>query len=111
MDGTELPVEAVRRPVPAIHPDRCGPLGGFSLRLLDRELAEKAIGRDLGEPENARLLVRQALMLALGIMGVGALIIWFAIGRIESLVPLSTRPETVRISPATPGVPVAGGMP
>lgn len=39
------------------------------------------VGRDLGEPENARLLVRQALMLALGIMGVGALIIWFAIGR------------------------------
>jgi len=39
------------------------------------------VGRDLGEPENARLLVRQALMLALGIMGLGALIIWFAIGR------------------------------
>jgi signal transduction histidine kinase len=39
------------------------------------------VGRDLGEPENARLLVRQALMLALGIMGIGALIIWFAIGR------------------------------
>jgi signal transduction histidine kinase len=39
------------------------------------------VGRDLGEPENARLLVRQALMLALGIMGVGALVIWFAIGR------------------------------
>jgi signal transduction histidine kinase len=39
------------------------------------------VGRDIGEPENARLLVRQALMLALGIMGVGALIIWFAIGR------------------------------
>lgn len=39
------------------------------------------VGRDLGEPENARLLVRQALMLALGIMGAGALVIWFAIGR------------------------------
>jgi signal transduction histidine kinase len=39
------------------------------------------VGRDIGEPENARLLVRQALMLALGVMGVGALIIWFAIGR------------------------------
>ena len=39
------------------------------------------VGRDIGEPENARLLVRQALMLALGIMGLGALIIWFAIGR------------------------------
>lgn len=39
------------------------------------------VGRDIGEPENARLLVRQALMLALGIMGLGALIIWFFIGR------------------------------
>ncbi len=39
------------------------------------------IGRDLGEPERFRLLVRQALMLALAIMGVGALVIWFGIGR------------------------------
>jgi signal transduction histidine kinase len=39
------------------------------------------VGRDIGEPENARLLVRQALMLAVAIMGLGALIIWFAIGR------------------------------
>ncbi|MFM2278671.1 MAG: hypothetical protein RLZZ444_902 [Pseudomonadota bacterium] len=39
------------------------------------------VGRDLGEPENARLLVRQALMLALGIMAAGALLIWFMIGR------------------------------
>lgn len=39
------------------------------------------VGRDLGEPENARLLVRRALTLALGIMAMGALIIWFAIGR------------------------------
>ncbi|MBL0371096.1 HAMP domain-containing protein [Rhizobium sp. KVB221] len=39
------------------------------------------VGRDLGEPENARQMVRHALMLALGVMGLGALIIWFAIGR------------------------------
>ncbi|QLF69888.1 HAMP domain-containing histidine kinase [Peteryoungia desertarenae] len=39
------------------------------------------VGRDLGEPGKLRLLVRQALMVALLIMGVGALIIWFAIGR------------------------------
>jgi len=39
------------------------------------------VGRDLGEPENARLLVRRALTLALGIMAIGALVIWFAIGR------------------------------
>ncbi|WP_132310267.1 sensor histidine kinase [Martelella mediterranea] len=39
------------------------------------------IGRDLGDPERLHIVVRQALLLALSIMGVGALIIWFAIGR------------------------------
>ncbi|OJF97368.1 sensor histidine kinase [Pararhizobium antarcticum] len=39
------------------------------------------VGRDLQEPEKFRVLVRQALMVALGIMGLGALIIWFVIGR------------------------------
>jgi signal transduction histidine kinase len=39
------------------------------------------VGRDLGEPENFRYLVRQALMVALGVMGVGALAIWYLIGR------------------------------
>ncbi|SES15489.1 HAMP domain-containing sensor histidine kinase [Rhizobium sp. NFR03] len=39
------------------------------------------VGRDLQEPEKFRVLVRQALMVALGVMGIGALIIWFAIGR------------------------------
>ncbi|MHB0953613.1 MAG: sensor histidine kinase [Allorhizobium sp.] len=39
------------------------------------------IGRDLGDPTRFRVLVRNALMVALAIMGVGALLIWFAIGR------------------------------
>ncbi|WEZ83975.1 ATP-binding protein [Rhizobium sp. 32-5/1] len=39
------------------------------------------VGRDLQEPEKFRVLVRQALVVALGIMGLGALVIWFAIGR------------------------------
>ena len=39
------------------------------------------VGRDLQEPEKFRELVRQALVVALGVMGVGALIIWFGIGR------------------------------
>lgn len=39
------------------------------------------VGRDLQEPEKFKMLVRQALVVALGIMGIGALIIWFAIGR------------------------------
>ncbi|MDL2402347.1 sensor histidine kinase [Rhizobium mayense] len=48
--------------------------------LLDNGL-RILIGRDLGEPERFRVLVRQALMLALAIMGLGALVIWFGIGR------------------------------
>lgn len=39
------------------------------------------IGRDLGDPERFRALVRQALMIALAIMGVGAVVIWYGIGR------------------------------
>lgn len=39
------------------------------------------VGRDLGEPRKFRLLVRNALMVALAIMGGGAVLIWFAIGR------------------------------
>ena len=38
------------------------------------------VGRDLGEPERFRSLIRQALAIALGIMGAGALAIWFFIG-------------------------------
>ncbi len=39
------------------------------------------VGRDLGEPERFRNLVRNSLVLALGIMGAGALLIWFFVGR------------------------------
>ncbi len=39
------------------------------------------VGRDLGEPGRFRGIVRRALMVALTIMGVGALFIWFGIGR------------------------------
>lgn len=39
------------------------------------------VGRDLAEPEKFRILVRQSLMVALGVMGLGALVIWYAIGR------------------------------
>lgn len=39
------------------------------------------VGRDLGQPEQFRALVRQALVVALAIMGLGALAIWFFIGR------------------------------
>ncbi|WP_160005506.1 HAMP domain-containing sensor histidine kinase [Rhizobium sp. 18055] len=51
-----------------------------NINILDNGL-RILIGRDLGEPEAFRVLVRQALMIALAIMGLGAVIIWFGIGR------------------------------
>ncbi|WP_315919477.1 ATP-binding protein [Mesorhizobium sp. SP-1A] len=38
------------------------------------------VGRDLGEPERFREVVQRALMLTLGMMGLGALLIWFLVG-------------------------------
>jgi signal transduction histidine kinase len=39
------------------------------------------VGRDLGEPERFRVVVRNALVGALGIMAAGGLLIWFFVGR------------------------------
>lgn len=39
------------------------------------------VGRDVGEPERFRDIIRSSLMLALGIMGAGALLIWLVVGR------------------------------
>jgi signal transduction histidine kinase len=39
------------------------------------------VGRDLGEPERFRAVIKRALMLALGMMGLGGLLIWFFVGR------------------------------
>ncbi|MHA6685186.1 sensor histidine kinase [Mesorhizobium sp. A556] len=39
------------------------------------------VGRDLGEPERFREVIRRALTLALGMMGLGAILIWFFVGR------------------------------
>ncbi|WP_022709996.1 HAMP domain-containing sensor histidine kinase [Pseudochrobactrum sp. AO18b] len=39
------------------------------------------IGRDLSEPELFRDIMRRALVLALGIMGIGAFLIWYFVGR------------------------------
>lgn len=49
------------------------------LRLPNRMIV--LVGRDLREPERFRLVVRRALMFGLAIMGVGALLIWFFVGR------------------------------
>jgi len=39
------------------------------------------VGRDLGEPEKLRDIVNHALLLAFAMMGIGALLIWFFVGR------------------------------
>ena len=39
------------------------------------------VGRDLGEPERFRQIVQRSLTLALTMMGLGALLIWYFVGR------------------------------
>lgn len=39
------------------------------------------VGRDLGEPERFRFIIRRSMALALGLMALGGLLIWFFIGR------------------------------
>ena len=39
------------------------------------------VGRDLGEPERFGNVIRRALIVAFGMMGLGALAIWFLVGR------------------------------
>jgi len=39
------------------------------------------VGRDLGEPERFRAVIKRSLMLALGMMGLGGILIWFFVGR------------------------------
>jgi signal transduction histidine kinase len=60
-----------------------GPMRHYALALVLR-LPNRMIllvGRDLGEPEQLRGIVNHALLLAFGMMGVGALLIWFFVGR------------------------------
>ncbi|MBB5571914.1 MULTISPECIES: sensor histidine kinase [Rhizobium] len=76
---TELPFIYERYTDSGTDPERRH-LAIANIFLLDNGL-RILIGRDLGEPERFRVLVRQALMLALAIMGLGALVIWFGIGR------------------------------
>ena len=64
------------------------------LRLPNRMIV--LVGRDLGEPERFRAVVRRALIVALGIMALGGLLIWFSSGaralkRIDSISEPSQR--------------------
>ncbi|GAA3078953.1 ATP-binding protein [Rhizobium viscosum] len=68
------------------------------------------IGRDLGEPERFRVLVRQALMIALAIMGLGAIIIWFGIGRnaLKRIDRMSDAGKKIMAGDLSQRLPVAG---
>lgn len=68
------------------------------------------IGRDLGEPERFRVLVRQALMIALAIMGLGAIIIWFGIGRnaLRRIDRMSDAGKKIMAGDLSQRLPVAG---
>lgn len=68
------------------------------------------IGRDLGEPERFRVLVRQALMIALAIMGLGAIIIWFVIGRnaLKRIDRMSDAGKKIMAGDLSQRLPVAG---
>lgn len=61
-------------------PQKGRPLAIATVLLMDNGL-RVMVGRDLGDPGRFRGIVRRALMVALTIMGVGALVIWFGIGR------------------------------
>jgi len=39
------------------------------------------VGRDLGEPARFRSVIQRSLMIALGMMGLGGILIWFLVGR------------------------------
>ncbi|WP_201026318.1 sensor histidine kinase [Paramesorhizobium deserti] len=68
------------------------------------------VGRDLGEPERFRDIVRRALMLALGIMGVGAFLIWYFVGRraLARIDQLSSASHRIMDGDLTGRLPISG---
>lgn len=68
------------------------------------------VGRDLGEPEHFRIIVRRSLMAALGIMGVGGFLIWFFVGRraLQRMDRLSTASRRIMGGDLAGRLPVTG---
>lgn len=68
------------------------------------------VGRDLGEPERFREIVRRSLMLALGIMGAGAFLIWFFVGRraLKRIDDVSRASQRIMDGDLTGRLPVSG---
>lgn len=68
------------------------------------------VGRDLGEPELFRRLVRRALVIALAVMAFGALGIWFFVGRtaLQRLDKLSQASRKIMAGDLGQRLPVGG---
>ncbi|WP_420960163.1 ATP-binding protein [Brucella sp. IR073] len=68
------------------------------------------VGRDLSEPEHFLGIVRRALMLALGLMGVGAFLIWYFVGRraLIRIDQLSSASHRIMEGDLTGRLPVSG---
>ncbi|MGB8818201.1 MAG: HAMP domain-containing sensor histidine kinase [Rhizobiaceae bacterium] len=68
------------------------------------------VGRDLGEPERFRAIVQRSLTLALGMMGFGALLIWYFVGRhaLKRIDGVSVASQRIMAGDLTGRLPVTG---
>ena len=68
------------------------------------------VGRDLGEPERFRKIVQRSLTLALGMMGLGALLIWYFVGRhaLKRIDGVSLASQRIMAGDLTGRLPVTG---
>jgi signal transduction histidine kinase len=68
------------------------------------------VGRDLGEPERFRKIVQRSLTLALGMMGLGALLIWYFVGRhaLKRIDGVSVASQRIMAGDLTGRLPVTG---
>ena len=68
------------------------------------------VGRDLGEPERFRQIVQRSLTLALTMMGLGALLIWYFVGRhaLKRIDGVSLASQRIMSGDLTGRLPVTG---
>lgn len=68
------------------------------------------VGRDLAEPDRFNSLIERALMTALAIMGIGALAIWFFVGRsaLKRIDRMSVASEKIMAGDLSQRLPVMG---
>jgi len=69
------------------------------------------VGRDLGEPERFGNVIRRALAVAFGMMGFGALVIWFLVGRraLRRIDNISEASRRIMAGDLSRRLPVTGG--